>query len=52
MGAKLNELLEGSPYAVRPLGEAVERAADDPAARPLFNNAARLARMVGYTVGA
>jgi Fe-Mn family superoxide dismutase len=37
----LNELVEGSPYAGRPLDEVVRRAAGDPAAKMLFNNAAQ-----------
>jgi Fe-Mn family superoxide dismutase len=39
--AKLNELIEGSPYAGRPLDEVVTRAAKDPAAKAIFNNAAQ-----------
>ena len=39
--AKLNELVEGSPYAGRPLEEVVKRAAADPASRLVFNNAAQ-----------
>jgi Fe-Mn family superoxide dismutase len=39
--AKLSELVEGSPYAGRPLDEVVKRAAADPAAKMLFNNAAQ-----------
>jgi len=39
--AKLNELVEGSPYAGRPLDEVVKRAAGDSAARMVFNNAAQ-----------
>lgn len=38
---KLNELVEGSPYAGRPLDEVVMRAAGDPAAKTVFNNAAQ-----------
>jgi Fe-Mn family superoxide dismutase len=38
---KLNELIEGSPYAGRPLDEVVTRAAKDPAAKAIFNNAAQ-----------
>jgi Fe-Mn family superoxide dismutase len=38
---KLNELVEGSPYAGRPLDEVVKRSAGDPAAKMLFNNAAQ-----------
>jgi superoxide dismutase, Fe-Mn family len=37
----LNELVEGSPYAGRPLDEVVKRAAEDPAAKMVFNNAAQ-----------
>jgi Fe-Mn family superoxide dismutase len=37
----LNELVEGSPYAGRPLDEVVKRAAGDPAAKIVFNNAAQ-----------
>jgi superoxide dismutase, Fe-Mn family len=37
----LNELVEGSPYAGRPLDEVVMRAAGDPAAKTVFNNAAQ-----------
>ena len=39
--AKLNELVEGSPYEGRPLEEVVKRAAADPASRLVFNNAAQ-----------
>jgi superoxide dismutase len=39
--AKLNDLVEGAPYAGRPLDEVVEQAAGDPAARTVFNNAAQ-----------
>jgi Fe-Mn family superoxide dismutase len=39
--AKLNGLVEGTPYAGRPLDEVVKRAAGDPAARMVFNNAAQ-----------
>jgi superoxide dismutase, Fe-Mn family len=39
--AKLNELIEGSPYAGRPLDDVVTRAAKDPAAKAIFNNAAQ-----------
>jgi superoxide dismutase, Fe-Mn family len=39
--AKLNELVEGTPYAGRPLDEVVKRVAGDPAARMVFNNAAQ-----------
>jgi len=38
---KLNELVEGSPYAGRPLDEVVKRATADPASRLVFNNAAQ-----------
>ena len=38
---KLNELIEGSPYADRPLDEVVTRSAKDPAAKAIFNNAAQ-----------
>ncbi len=38
---KLNELIEGSPYAGRPLDEVVTRSAKDPAAKAIFNNAAQ-----------
>ena len=37
----LNELVEGSPYAGWPLDEVVKRAAEDPAAKMVFNNAAQ-----------
>ncbi len=37
----LNELVEGSPYAGRPLEEVVKRAAGDAAAKTVFNNAAQ-----------
>src|SRR5688572_17982764 len=37
----LNELVEGTPYAGRPLDEVVMRAAGDPAAKMVFNNAAQ-----------
>lgn len=37
----LNELVEDSPYAGRPLDEVVKRAAGDPAAKMVFNNAAQ-----------
>jgi superoxide dismutase, Fe-Mn family len=39
--AKLNELVEGSPYAGRPLDEVVKRSAADPTVKKLFNNAAQ-----------
>ena len=39
--AKLNELVEGSPYVSRPLDEVLTRAAKDPAANAIFNNAAQ-----------
>ena len=39
--AKLNELIEGSPYVGRPLDEVVTRSAKDPAAKAIFNNAAQ-----------
>jgi Fe-Mn family superoxide dismutase len=39
--AKLNELVEGTPYAGRPLDEVVTRTAKDPAAKTIFNNAAQ-----------
>ena len=39
--AKLNELVEGSPYVGRPLDEVVTRAAKDPTAKAIFNNAAQ-----------
>jgi Fe-Mn family superoxide dismutase len=39
--AKLNELVEGSPYVGRPLDEVVRRAAKDPTAKAIFNNAAQ-----------
>jgi Fe-Mn family superoxide dismutase len=39
--AKLNDLVEGTPYAGGPLDEVVEQAAGDPAARTVFNNAAQ-----------
>lgn len=39
--AILNELVDGSPYAGRPLDEVVKRAAGDPAAKTVFNNAAQ-----------
>jgi Fe-Mn family superoxide dismutase len=39
--AKLNELVEGSPYVGRPLDEVVTRSAKDPAAKAIFNNAAQ-----------
>ena len=38
---KLNELVEGSPYAGQPLDKVVTRAAKDPAAKAIFNNAAQ-----------
>jgi superoxide dismutase, Fe-Mn family len=39
--AKLNQLIEGSVYAGRPLDEVVRRSAGDPAAKRVFNNAAQ-----------
>jgi Fe-Mn family superoxide dismutase len=39
--AKLNQLIEGSVYAGRPLDEVVRRSAGDPAAKMVFNNAAQ-----------
>ena len=39
--AKLNELVEGTPYVGRPLDEVVTRTAKDPAAKSIFNNAAQ-----------
>ena len=39
--AKLNELVEGTPYSGRPLDEVVTRTAKDPAAKSIFNNAAQ-----------
>ena len=39
--AKLNELVEGTPYGGRPLDEVVTRTAKDPAAKSIFNNAAQ-----------
>jgi Fe-Mn family superoxide dismutase len=39
--AKLNELAEDSAYVGRPLDEVVRRAARDPTAKAIFNNAAR-----------
>jgi superoxide dismutase, Fe-Mn family len=39
--AKLNELIEGSPYVARSLDEVVTRSAKDPAAKAIFNNAAQ-----------
>jgi superoxide dismutase, Fe-Mn family len=39
--AKLNELIEGSPYAGGPLDEVVTRAAKDLAEKAIFNNAAQ-----------
>ena len=39
--AKLNELVEDSPYVGQPLDEVVTRAAKDPAAKAIFNNAAQ-----------
>jgi Fe-Mn family superoxide dismutase len=39
--AKLNELIEGSPYVGRSLDEVVTRSAKDPAAKAIFNNAAQ-----------
>jgi len=38
---KLNGLVEGTPYAGRPLDEVVRRAAKDPVATLIFNNAAQ-----------
>lgn len=38
---KLNQLVEGSVYAGRPLDEVVKRSAGDPAAKMVFNNAAQ-----------
>lgn len=38
---KLNQLVEGSIYAGRPLDEVVKRSAGDPAAKTVFNNAAQ-----------
>jgi superoxide dismutase, Fe-Mn family len=39
--AKLNELVDGTPYAGRPLDEVVMRTAKDPTAKLIFNNAAQ-----------
>ena len=39
--AKLNELVEGTPFAGRPLDEVVRRSAKDPKAKLIFNNAAQ-----------
>jgi Fe-Mn family superoxide dismutase len=39
--AKLNELVEGTPYVGCPLNEVVARSAKDPAAKLIFNNAAQ-----------
>src|ERR1019366_825802 len=39
--AKLNELVEGTPYKGRPLDEVVTRTAKDPATKLIFNNAAQ-----------
>jgi superoxide dismutase, Fe-Mn family len=36
---KLNQLVEGSIYAARPLDEVVKRSIEDPAAKTVFNNA-------------
>ena len=38
---KLNQLVEGSIYAGRPLDEVVKKSAEDPAAKMVFNNAAQ-----------
>jgi Fe-Mn family superoxide dismutase len=38
---KLNQLVEGSIYAGRPLDEVVKKSAEDPAAKTVFNNAAQ-----------
>jgi len=39
--AKLNELVEGTPFVGRPLDEVVKRSAKDPKAKLIFNNAAQ-----------
>jgi Fe-Mn family superoxide dismutase len=39
--AKLNELVESSPYVGQPLNEVVRRATKDPTAKAIFNNAAQ-----------
>ena len=39
--AKLNELVEGTPFVGRPLEEVVKRSAQDPKAKLIFNNAAQ-----------
>src|SRR5688572_7929287 len=38
---KLNQLVEGSIYAGRPLDEVVKKSAEGPAAKMVFNNAAQ-----------
>ena len=38
---KLNQLVEGSIYAGRPLDEVVKKSTEDPAAKMVFNNAAQ-----------
>jgi Fe-Mn family superoxide dismutase len=38
---KLNQVVEGSIYAGRPLDEVVKKSAEDPAAKMVFNNAAQ-----------
>jgi Fe-Mn family superoxide dismutase len=40
--AKPNELVEGTKYAGQPLAEIVVRAAKDPEAKAIFNNAAQV----------